>query len=65
SKRTKGNNGRKKFAKGEDEGAIAEWSKLYECELEKADQDIKLLDQQIKKMDDDEREAKTAYVHER
>ncbi|CAB3979151.1 Hypothetical predicted protein [Paramuricea clavata] len=55
----------KQFAKGEDEGAIAEWSKLYESELEKADQDIKLLDQQIKKMDDDEREAKTAYEHER
>ncbi|CAB3986224.1 Hypothetical predicted protein [Paramuricea clavata] len=55
----------KKFAKGADEGAIAEWSKLYESELEKADQDIKLLDQQIKKMDDDEREAKTAYEHER
>jgi hypothetical protein len=54
-----------KYAKGEDEGAIAEWSKLYESELEKADQDIKLLDQQIKKMDDDEREAKTAYEHER
>ena len=35
-----------KYAKGEDEGAIAEWSKLYESELEKADQDIKLLDQQ-------------------
>ncbi|CAB4002659.1 Hypothetical predicted protein [Paramuricea clavata] len=55
----------KKFAKGEDEEAIAEWSKLYESELEKADQDIKLLDQQIKKVDDDEREAKTAYEHER
>ncbi|CAB4034010.1 Hypothetical predicted protein, partial [Paramuricea clavata] len=55
----------KKITKGEDEGAIAEWSKLYESELEKADQDIKLLDQQIKKMDDDEREAKTAYEHER
>jgi biopolymer transport protein ExbB/TolQ len=55
----------KKFAKGEDDQTVAEWSKQYESELEEADEDITTLDQQIKEIDNNERERKTAYEHEK
>ena len=55
----------KKFAKGEDDEAVSEWSKQYESELEEADEDITTLDQQIKEIDNNERERKTTYEHEK
>ena len=55
----------KKFAKGEDDATISEWSKIYESEIEKADQDIKLLEEHMKNMDDEAREQKMNYEHEK
>ena len=55
----------KKLAKGKDDRTVAEWSKQYESEVEEADEDITILDQQIKEIDSNERERKTAYEHEK
>ena len=55
----------KKFAKGEDDATISEWSKIYESKIEKADQDIKLLEEHMKNMDDEAREQKMNYEHEK
>ena len=55
----------KRFAKGEDDATISEWSKIYESKIEKADQDIKLLEEHMKNMDDEAREQKMNYEHEK
>ena len=55
----------KKFAKGEDDATVSEWSKIYESEIEKADQDIKLLEEHVKNMDVEAREQKMNYEHEK
>ena len=55
----------KRFAKGEDDATVSEWSKIYESEIEKADQDIKLLEEHMKNMDDEAREQKMNYEHEK
>ena len=55
----------KKFAKGENDATVSEWSKIYESEIEKADQDIKLLEEHMKNMDDEAREQKMNYEHEK
>lgn len=45
----------KKFAEVEDDATVAKWSKVYESEIEKADQDIELLEEKMKNMDDEAR----------
>ncbi len=44
----------KKLAKGKDDRTVAEWSKQYESEVEEADEDITILDQQIKEIDNND-----------
>ena len=55
----------KNFAKGEDDATVTVWSKVYESQIEKADQGIKLLKEQMKIMNDGEREKKITYEHEK
>ena len=55
----------KKFAKGEGDANVTEWSKVYESKIEKADQDVKLLEEQMKIMDDEETEKEITYEYEK